>query len=64
MTAVRTRYIAELAAQLRIDSITASTSTRSGHPTSRMSAADLMAMLLARHLRHDRANLRAPATIT
>lgn len=63
MTAVHTRYIAELAAQLRIDSITASTSTRSGHPTSRMSAADLMAMLLARHLHHDRA-ISGPATIT
>jgi transketolase len=56
-------YIAELAARLRIASITASTSTRSGHPTSRMSAADLMAMLLARHLHHDPA-ISGPATIT
>ena len=64
MTAAHTRYIAELAAQLRIGSITASTSTRSGHPTSRMSAADHMAMLLARHLRYDWPTLRAPATIT
>jgi hypothetical protein len=60
MTAVDTRPIAGLAAQLRIDSITASTSAGSGHPTSSMSAADLMAVLLARHLRHDRANPQGP----
>ena len=45
--------IRELAAQLRVDSIRCSTAAGSGHPTSSMSAADLMAVLLARHLRYD-----------
>src|SRR5438046_10148594 len=45
--------VAELAAQLRVDSIRASTSAGSGHPTSSMSAADLLAVLVARHLRYD-----------
>jgi transketolase len=45
--------VAELAAQLRVDSIRASTSAGSGHPTSSMSAADLLAALVARHLRYD-----------
>ena len=43
----------ELAGQLRVDSIRASTAAGSGHPTSSMSAADLMAVLLARHFRYD-----------
>jgi transketolase len=43
----------ELAAQLRVDSIRASTAATSGHPTSSMSAADLLAVLLADHLRYD-----------
>jgi transketolase len=43
----------ELAQQLRVDSIRSSTAAGSGHPTSSMSAADLMAVLLARHLRYD-----------
>ncbi len=45
--------VAELAAQLRVDSIRASTSAGSGHPTSSMSAADLLAVLVARQLRFD-----------
>ena len=45
--------IAELAAQLRVDSIRSSTSAGSGHPTSSMSAADLIAVLVTRHLRYD-----------
>ncbi|HXW33007.1 MAG TPA: hypothetical protein VEJ87_00390, partial [Acidimicrobiales bacterium] len=45
--------IAEVAAQLRVDSIRSSTSAGSGHPTSSMSAADLIAVLAARHLRYD-----------
>src|SRR5215469_2152990 len=45
--------IRELAQQLRVDSIRCSTSAGSGHPTSSMSAADVMAVLLARHLRYD-----------
>jgi transketolase len=43
----------ELGRQLRIDSIRASSSAGSGHPTSSMSAADLMAVLLAGHLHYD-----------
>ena len=43
----------ELAAQLRVDSIRCSTSAGSGHPTSSMSAADLIAVLVSRHLRYD-----------
>ncbi|MYS35667.1 transketolase [Streptomyces sp. KhCrAH-43] len=43
----------ELAQQLRVDSVRASTSAGSGHPTSSLSAADLMAVLMTRHLRYD-----------
>jgi transketolase len=43
----------ELGQQLRVDSVRAAAVTKSGHPTSSMSAADLMAVLLAEHLRYD-----------
>src|SRR5215208_4825507 len=43
----------ELGQQLRVDSVRAAAGTKSGHPTSSMSAADLMAVLLAEHLRYD-----------
>src|SRR5581483_5661061 len=43
----------ELAQQLRVDSIRCSTAAGSGHPTSSMSAADLMAVLLTSHFRYD-----------
>jgi transketolase len=43
----------ELARQLRIDVVRATAAARSGHPTSALSAADLMAVLLDGHLRHD-----------
>jgi transketolase len=43
----------ELGQQLRVDSIRASSAAGSGHPTSSMSAADLMAVLVAGHLRYD-----------
>ena len=43
----------ELAQQLRVDSVRSSTSAGSGHPTSSMSAADLAAVLMARHLHYD-----------
>jgi transketolase len=43
----------ELGQQLRVDSVRAAASTKSGHPTSSMSAADLMAVLLAKYLRYD-----------
>jgi transketolase len=45
--------IHELAQQLRVDSVRCSTSAGSGHPTSSMSAADVMAVLMTRHLRYD-----------
>ncbi|WP_334170623.1 transketolase [Sinomonas sp.] len=45
--------VAEVAAQLRVDSVRSSTSAGSGHPTSSMSAADLLAVLVSRHLRYD-----------
>jgi len=51
--------VAELAAQLRVDSIRSSTSAGSGHPTSSMSAADVIAVLAARHLRYDWENPHA-----
>ena len=50
----------ELASQLRVDSIRCTTEAGSGHPTSCMSAADLMAVLLAKYLRYDWANPRYP----
>ena len=43
----------ELGQQLRIDSIRCSAAAGSGHPTSGMSAADLMAVLLDGYLRYD-----------
>ncbi len=43
----------ELAQQLRVDSIRTSAAAGSGHPTSSMSAAELMAVLLDGHLRLD-----------
>ncbi len=45
--------IQELAQQLRVDSVRAAAAAGSGHPTSSMSAADLMAVLMTRHLRYD-----------
>ena len=49
-----------LAQRLRIDSIRAAAAANSGHPTSSMSAADLMAVLMARHLRYDYDNPENP----
>jgi len=43
----------ELAAQLRVDSIRCTTAAGSGHPTSSMSAADLMAVLLKDYYKYD-----------
>jgi transketolase len=53
--------VAELAAQLRVDSIRSTTSAGSGHPTSSMSAADLLAVLVTRHLRYDWDHPKSPA---
>jgi transketolase len=43
----------ELGQQLRVDSIRSSAVPKSGHPTSSMSAADLMAVLISKYLRYD-----------
>src|SRR5436190_6556778 len=43
----------ELGQQFRVDSVRCAAAAKSGHPTSGMSAADLMAVLLAKHLRYD-----------
>ncbi len=50
----------ELAAQLRIDSIRCTTAAGSGHPTSSMSAADLMAVLMTGYLKYDWAQPHHP----
>ncbi|MGI8586580.1 MAG: transketolase [Chloroflexia bacterium] len=51
----------ELAQQLRVDSIRCSTAAASGHPTSSMSAADLMAVLMSKYLRYDFSDPKNPA---
>jgi transketolase len=43
----------ELGQQFRVDSIRPAAVAKSGHPTSGMSAADLMAVLVANHLRYE-----------
>ncbi|MDH6624588.1 transketolase [Streptomyces sp. LBL] len=50
---MNTGQLVELAQQLRVDSVRAAAAAGSGHPTSSMSAADLMAVLLANHFRYD-----------
>ena len=50
-----------LARQLRADAIRCSTAAGSGHPSSSLSAADLMAVLLAGHLRYDWSQPKNPA---
>ena len=52
--------VPDLAAQLRVDSIRAAGSAGSGHPTSSLSAADLLATLMSRHLRYDWQHPDAP----
>ncbi|MCX5771307.1 MAG: transketolase, partial [Candidatus Hydrogenedentes bacterium] len=54
------RNLAQLGAQLRVDSIRCTTAAGSGHPTSSMSAADLMAVLMAKYLRYDWAHPENP----
>jgi transketolase len=55
-----TRSLHELAQQLRVDSVRCAAAASAGHPTSSMSAADLMAVLLARYLRYDFTRPDAP----
>src|SRR5436190_13316679 len=50
----------DLAQQLRVDSIRSSTAAGSGHPTSSMSAADLMSVLLLSYLHYDFDNPKNP----
>jgi transketolase len=57
----RVREWNELAAQFAVDSIRASTEAGSGHPTSSMSAAHLLAVLYADHLRYDVSEPKNPA---
>jgi transketolase len=47
----RSDFRRELGQQLRVDSVRASAAAGSGHPTSSMSAADLLAVLIDGHLR-------------
>src|SRR3954469_14930701 len=42
----------ELAQQFRVDSIRVSTNANSGHPTSSMSAAELMSVLVSKYFRY------------
>src|SRR3989442_10881004 len=50
----------ELGQQFRVDSVRCAAAAKSGHPTSGMSAADLMAVLLAKYLRFDYDAPKAP----
>ena len=53
MTSSQLNQWYELGQQLRIDSIRCTTEAGSGHPTSSMSAADLMAVLMSKYLHYD-----------
>src|SRR5258705_1956668 len=57
----RDAFRRELAQQLRVDAVRASSAAGSGHPTSSMSAAELIAVLLDGHLRYDFARPEEPA---
>jgi transketolase len=57
----RNDFRRELGQQLRVDSVRCSDAGGSGHPTSSMSAADLMAVLLDGHLKLDFDNPENPA---
>src|SRR5216110_30744 len=51
----------ELGQQLRVDSVRCAAAAKSGHPSSGMSGADLMAVLLAKYYRYDFDNPKDPA---
>jgi transketolase len=53
MAGMDAKELRELGQQFRVDSIRPAAVAKSGHPTSGMSAADLMAVLVANHLRYD-----------
>ena len=50
-----------LAQQFRVDSVRMSAAAKSGHPTSAMSAAELMAVLVDGYLRYDYDTPKNPA---
>ena len=58
VTAVERRR--ELGQQFRVDSIRMSSAAKSGHPTSAMSAADLVAVLVDGYLRYDFSQPKSP----
>ncbi|HEX6844651.1 MAG TPA: transketolase [Actinomycetota bacterium] len=58
----RTPLWNDLAAQIAVDSIRATTTAGSGHPTSSLSCAHLLAVLFADHLRTDVQDPRLPAS--
>jgi transketolase len=60
-TGTRLDLYKQIARQLRADSIRSSTAAGSGHPSSSLSAADLMAVLLSGHLRYDWSKPKDPA---
>ncbi len=64
MTTTETNTIVQqwtdLAQQLRVDSIRSTTAAGSGHPTSSMSAADLMSVLMLSYLHYDFDNPKNP----
>src|SRR5690242_21882083 len=47
------QQLRELGQQFRVDSVRCAAAAKSGHPSSGMSAADLMAVLVANHYRFD-----------
>jgi transketolase len=53
MGSMEATELRELGQQFRVDSIRCAAAAKSGHPTSGMSAADLMAVLVGNHLRYD-----------
>src|SRR5437879_8946319 len=53
-------FVRQLGQQIRVYAIRCSTAAGSGHPTSSMSAADLIAVLIARYLQYDWARPKDP----
>src|SRR5256714_10598980 len=60
VTSTDLEFARQLGQQLRVDSIRCSPAAGSGHPTSSMSAADLIAVLIARYLQYDWARPKDP----
>ena len=60
----RSGQLARAGQQIRVDSIRAANTTKSGHPTSSMSAADLMAVLMSKYLHYDFDHPENPTTTT